>query len=599
MKDKYEQAIECEQTENDYAELFRRNRNSSLKTLILLYRGHYMELFWSVVFFVCKHSPVWILPIVTANIIDAATKRPDGAIRTIWLNAAFMIVMVLQNILTNYIHTWLYAKTIRNVEKDLRSALVRKLQQLSIAYHKEMESGRLQSKIMRDVEQVETLSSQIFITMLSILLNVVVALGIVLTKDRIVFAFFGATVPLAVLIMAFFRGRIKRYNSDFRQEMEETSVQVMEMVEMIPVTRAHALEKKETSRMQTQLKQVATKGLQLDMVQTYFSSISWVTFQVFQVLCLGFTGCLAVREKITVGEVVMYQTYFSSIVNNVSSIISLIPIVAKGLESVHSIGDVLTADDVEDNRKKKKLKELHGDISFSDVEFCYPDSGHPVLEHLNLHIKQGETIAFVGPSGAGKSTILNMVIGFSKPSGGRILIDGNDITKLNLNSYRKYIAVVPQTSILFSGTIRDNITYGLDDISDEQLQQVLLASNLKEMIDALPDGLDTRIQEHGGNLSGGQRQRISIARAFVRNPKILILDEATSALDTISEKQIQEATHNLAHDRTTLIVAHRLSTIRDADRIAVVENGGIAEIGTYEELIEKKGAFYEMQRMQI
>ena len=599
MKDKYEQAIECEQTENDYAELFRRNRNSSLKTLILLYRGHYMELFWSVVFFVCKHSPVWILPIVTANIIDAATKRPDGAIRTIWLNAAFMIVMVLQNILTNYIHTWLYAKTIRNVEKDLRSALVRKLQQLSIAYHKEMESGRLQSKIMRDVEQVETLSSQIFITMLSILLNVVVALGIVLTKDRIVFAFFGATVPLAVLIMAFFRGRIKRYNSDFRQEMEETSVQVMEMVEMIPVTRAHALEKKETSRMQTQLKQVATKGLQLDMVQTYFSSISWVTFQVFQVLCLGFTGCLAVRGKITVGEVVMYQTYFSSIVNNVSSIISLIPIVAKGLESVHSIGDVLTADDVEDNRKKKKLKELHGDISFSDVEFCYPDSGHPVLEHLNQHIKQGETIAFVGPSGAGKSTILNMVIGFSKPSGGRILIDGNDITKLNLNSYRKYIAVVPQTSILFSGTIRDNITYGLDDISDEQLQQVLLASNLKEMIDALPDGLDTRIQEHGGNLSGGQRQRISIARAFVRNPKILILDEATSALDTISEKQIQEATHNLAHDRTTLIVAHRLSTIRDADRIAVVENGGIAEIGTYEELIEKKGAFYEMQRMQI
>lgn len=599
MKDKYEQAIGREQTENDYAELFRRNRNSSLKTLILLYRGHYMELFWSVVFFVCKHSPVWILPIVTANIIDAATKRPDGAIRTIWLNAAFMIVMVLQNILTNYIHTWLYAKTIRNVEKDLRSALVRKLQQLSIAYHKEMESGRLQSKIMRDVEQVETLSSQIFITMLSILLNVVVALGIVLTKDRIVFVFFGATVPLAVLIMAFFRGRIKRYNSDFRQEMEETSVQVMEMVEMIPVTRAHALEKKETSRMQTQLKQVATKGLQLDMVQTYFSSISWVTFQVFQVLCLGFTGCLAVRGKITVGEVVMYQTYFSSIVNNVSSIISLIPIVAKGLESVHSIGDVLTAEDVEDNRKKKKLKELHGDISFSDVEFCYPDSGHPVLEHLNLHIKQGETIAFVGPSGAGKSTILNMVIGFSKPSGGRILIDGNDITKLNLNSYRKYIAVVPQTSILFSGTIRDNITYGLDDISDEQLQQVLLASNLKEMIDALPDGLDTRIQEHGGNLSGGQRQRISIARAFVRNPKILILDEATSALDTISEKQIQEATHNLAHDRTTLIVAHRLSTIRDADRIAVVENGGIAEIGTYEELIEKKGAFYEMQRMQI
>ena len=599
MRDRYEQAIVQDRSSNDYTELFRQNKNHSLKTLILLYKGHYMELFWSIVFFICKHSPVWILPIATANIIDAATTPTDKSTSRILWNMLLMIVMVLQNILTNYIHTWLYAKTIRNVEKDLRSALVRKLQQLSIAYHKEMESGRLQSKIMRDVEQVETLSSQIFISMLSIVLNVVVALGVVITKDLVVFLFFGATIPLAVLIMVFFKGKIKRYNSDFRHEMEETSVQVMEMVEMIPVTRAHALEKKETSRMQTQLNQVARKGLQLDMVQTYFSSISWVTFQIFQVICLGFTGYLASKGRISVGDVVLYQTYFSSIVNNVSSVITLIPIVAKGLESVNSIGDVLTAEDIEDNRKKKKIKDVQGEITFSDVSFCYPDSDVPVLQHLNFCIHPGETIAFVGPSGAGKSTILNMVIGFSKSTGGQIMIDGNNIDTLNLNSYRQHIAVVPQTSILFSGTIRDNITYGLDNISEEELEQVLIASNLKEMVDQLPDGLDTRIQEHGGNLSGGQRQRISIARAFVRNPKILILDEATSALDTISEKQIQEATHNLAKDRTTLIVAHRLSTIRDADRIAVVENGGIAEFGTYEELMAKQGIFYQMRNMQL
>lgn len=599
MKDKYEQAIEQDKPANDYTELFRRNKNHSLKTLILLYKGHYMELFWSIVFFVCKHSPVWILPIATSNIINAATSPDEHTSFTIFSNVLFMVVMVLQNVLTNYIHTWFYAKTIRNVEKDLRSALVRKLQQLSISYHKEMESGRLQSKIMRDVEQVETLSSQIFISMLSIILNVVVALGVVICKDLTVFLFFGATVPLAVLIMVFFKGKIKRYNSEFRHEMEETSVQVMEMVEMIPVTRAHALEKEETSKMQTQLKHVAQKGLQLDMVQTYFSSISWVTFQVFQVICLGFTGYLASKGKISVGDVVLYQTYFSSIVNNVSGIISLIPIVAKGLESVNSIGDVLTAEDIEDNHKKKKVKDVHGEIEFRDVTFAYEDDENPVLSHLNFHIKPGETIAFVGPSGAGKSTILNMVIGFSKATAGEVLIDGNNIASLNLNSYRKHIAVVPQTSILFSGTIRENITYGLNNISEEDLQKVLVSSNLKELIDSLPNGLDTKIQEHGGNLSGGQRQRISIARAFVRNPKILILDEATSALDTISEKQIQEATRNLAKDRTTLIVAHRLSTIRDADRIAVIENGGVSEIGTYEELMEKKGSFYKMREMQM
>ena len=599
MKDRYEQAIEQETSGNDYTELFRRNKNHSLKTLILLYKGHYMDLFWSIVFFVCKHSPVWVLPIVSSNIINAATSPDENTTRTIILNVLFMTIMIMQNILTNYIHTWLYAKTIRNVEKDLRSALVRKLQQLSISYHKEMESGRLQSKIMRDVEQVETLSSQIFISMLSIILNVVVALGVVLFKDLTVFLFFGATVPLAVLIMVFFRGKIKRYNSEFRHEMEETSVQVMEMVEMIPVTRAHALEKKETSKMQSQLKHVAQKGLQLDMVQTYFSSISWVTFQVFQVICLGFTGYLAAQGKISVGDVVLYQTYFSSIVNNVSGIITLIPTVAKGLESVNSIGDVLTAEDIEDNHKKKKVKQIHGEIEFKDVAFSYTPHEAPILSHLSFRINPGETIAFVGPSGAGKSTILNMVIGFSKALSGEVLIDGNNINALNLRSYRKHIAVVPQTSILFSGTIRENITYGLDSISEEELQKVLVASNLKEMIDNLPDGLETRIQEHGGNLSGGQRQRISIARAFVRNPQILILDEATSALDTISEKQIQEATHNLTKDRTTLIVAHRLSTIRNADKIAVIENGGVAEFGTYEELMEKKGIFYQMREMQL
>lgn len=598
MKNRYEQAVAQDNSTADYTELFKRNKNHSLRTLILLYKGHYMELFWSVVFFVCKHSPVWVLPIATSNIIDAATYPDENTSMTILINVAVMAVMILQNILTNYIHTWMYAKTIRNVEKGLRGALVRKLQQLSISYHKEMESGRLQSKIMRDVEQVETLSSQIFISLLSIILNVVVALVVVITKDLTVFLFFGATIPLAVLIMAFFKGKIKRYNSEFRQEMEETSVQVMEMVEMIPVTRAHALEKEETSKMQSRLKNVAKKGLQLDMVQTYFSSISWVTFQLFQVICLGFTGFLAAKGKISVGDVVLYQTYFSTIVSNVSGIISLIPIVSKGLESVNSIGDVLTAEDVEDNHKKKKIKDVYGEIDFKNVGFVYHDGDAPLFSDLNFHIEKGETIAFVGPSGVGKSTILNMVIGFSKATSGEVLIDGNNINDLNLTSYRKHIAVVPQTSILFSGTIRENITYGLNDISEETLQQVVEASNLKEMIDSLPNGLDTRIQEHGGNLSGGQRQRISIARAFVRNPKILILDEATSALDTIAEKQIQEAIRNITKDRTTLIVAHRLSTIRDADRIAVVDNGRIAEIGTYEELMEKKGIFFEMRQMQ-
>lgn len=582
----------------DFQEVFQRNQSSSIKTLLALYKGHYLELAFSIVFFVMKHSPVWVLPIITANIIDEATNPGENPAMVILLNTAFMIFMVMQNILTNYIHTLLYAKTIRNVEKELRGAMVRKLQQLSISYHKEMESGRLQSKIMRDVEQVETLSSQLFISLLSIILNIVVALGIVVFKNLTVFLFFAATVPIAVIIMMFFKGKIKNYNADFRKEMEETSVQVMEMVEMIPVTRAHALEKKETSRMEERLVTVADKGLKLDLIQTYFSSISWVAFQVFQVLCLAFTGYLAARSVISIGDVVMYQTYFGSIVSNVSGIITLLPIIAKGLESVNSIGDILLSSDVEDSRRKGKVKDIQGKVEFQDVAFQYKDSPEPVFEHVSFQIKRGETIAFVGPYGVGKSTILNLVIGFQKADAGNIVIDGANINDLNLQSYRKHIAVVPQTSILFQGSIRENITYGQDEISEERLWEIVEASNLKEFIESLPEGLETRVQEHGGNLSGGQRQRISIARAFAREPKILILDEATSALDTISEKQIQEATRELAKDRTTLIVAHRLSTIRDADKIAVMGKGGLEEFGNYKELMEKKGAFYKLKELQ-
>ena len=591
--------IDLDASEKALLETFRRNEGSSLKTLIGIYKGHYLNLFFSILFFAIKHSPVWVLPIVTSNIINVATERPDNSGAIILINALIMSFFVIQNIFTNYIHTWLYAKTVRNVERGLRSSLVRKLQQLSITYHNEMQSGRLQSKIMRDVEQIETLSSQIFITVLSILLNVVVAFGVVIFKSLTVFLFFLATIPVAVCLMVTFRSKIKRYNADFRKEMEETSVKVMEMVELIPVTRAHALERQETQKMDHQLGNVAEKGLKLDMIQTYFSSISWVAFQLFQVICLAFTGYLAAKGRISVGEVVMYQTYFSSIVNQVSNVITLLPTISKGLESVDSIGDILLCHDVEDNKNKRKVKTITGNITFDHVTFQYPDAEAPVLKDLSLQIKAGETVAFVGSSGAGKTTILNMVIGFIKANSGRVLIDDMDLNSLNLQSYRSHIAVVPQQSILFSGTIRENITYGMDNISEEMLYKVIKAANLEDVIAALPEGLDTMITEHGSNLSGGQRQRISIARAFIRDPRILILDEATSALDTISEKKIQDAIHNLVQDRTTLIVAHRLSTIRDADKIAVVGNGGIEEFGTYDELLDLKGEFYRLKNLQI
>lgn len=584
--------------ESWFIECYKKHKGHPMQILLGLYKGNYHKFFLAVIFFFIKHAPVWVLPIVTANIINDITSGSPETYQNIIIQAMIMIVLVALNIPMNYMYTRYKSLATRYAETGLRRALVRKLQQLSISYHKETQSGRLQSKIMRDVEAVETLSTQMFLSILNIALNIAIALIVTINKSLVVFIFFLLTTPIAAATMVFFRNVMKKRNNEFRKEMEETSARVMEMVELIPVTRAHALEEEEVQKMSGQLFAVAEKGYRLDVIQSLFGSVGWVIFQIFQVVCLGFTGFLAIKGTVMPGDITLYQSYFATIVSQVSSLMSLIPTIAKGIESVNSIGEVLLEDDIEQNEGKEIIKDIYGEFDFKDVTFRYNNIDRPVLHNLNLHVDKGETIALVGESGAGKSTILNLVIGFNQVNSGEVLIDGHNMKDIDLRSYRKHLAVVPQTSILFSGTIRDNITYGVDNVDEATLDEIVKAANLTDLINSLPDGLDTMVGEHGGKLSGGQRQRISIARALIRNPKVIVLDEATSALDSISEKLIQEALNNLTKDRTTFIVAHRLSTIKDADKIAVIADGHCVEYGTYDELMNLKGEFYQMKKIQ-
>lgn len=589
---------QAEVLEEKFEQDFKKSKGNGVKTLFNIYKGSYGNLIGSSLAFVVKHSPCWILPLVTANIINFATGQSGISQKAfIWSSVLFAVLLAM-NVPFNYLHVHLYSKTVRKAEADLRLALVTKLQHLSISYHKSIENGRLQSKLMRDVEQFQTLSEQIFINCLMFVLTIIVTISVTISKSIIVFLFFLLAVPIAVAISLFFRKKVKRKNKEFRSEMETTSAKIIEMVELVPVARAHALENWEIGRMEKQINNVRHKGYKLDTFQAFFGAVAWFVFQLFQVICLVFTGMLAYKKIIPVGDVVLYQSYFGTIIGCVTTIIQLVPIMAKGLESVSSIGDVLLSDDVEDNRNKLKLPDIKGEYEFKNVMFHYNDDDKMILNGLNLKVKKGETIALVGESGAGKTTILNLVIGFNLPTGGECLVDGEDINKIDLHSYRKKIAVVPQEAIIFTGTLRDNITYGLTDVSEESLNLAVKAANLTELVNELPDGLDTEIAEHGGNLSGGQRQRVSIARAIIRNPKVIVLDEATSALDSISERKIQNALENLTKDRTTFIVAHRLSTIRNADRIAVIEIGACSEIGSYDELMAKQGAFYEYKQLQ-
>ena len=587
-----------QEMERRFAACYQKHGKHSVRVLLEFYRGQYHKFLLSTLFFLLKHSPALLSPLLIANVVNGVIEGGEAGSRAIFINVGIWLGLLSIHLPANWIHNQLKSRVIRNTEAGLRAALVRKLQELSIPYHTGSQSGRLQSKIMRDVEAVETLSSQLFVNLLNIVMNLVITLSITAVKNRLILVFFILLAPVAAGAVVAFRAKIHRENRSFRQGMEETSARVMEMVEMVPVARAHALEDKEAARISALLEETANRGYRLDMVQAHFGAVSWVVFQVFQVVCQAVSGFMAMSGLIKVGDVTFYQSSFTTVVNQFSALINLLPILTKGLESVSSIGEVLSSDEIEENEGKEELLSLRGEYAFKQVSFSYPGSSKEVLHGLDFTVKQGETIALVGESGSGKTTILNMLIGFILPSGGQLMLDGKDMKGLNLRTYRRFLSVVPQTPVLFTGTVRENITYGLEHVSEEQIAQAVEAANLSEVVKRLPQGLDTMIEEHGANLSGGQRQRISIARALIRNPQVIILDEATSALDSISESEIQEALERLTKGRTTFIVAHRLSTVRGADRILVIGQGRIREQGSYQELMAKKGEFYQMEQLQ-
>lgn len=578
----------------EYIKDFEENKGHPLKTFMALFKGYYHNLILAGIFFFIKHSPVLVFPIVTANIINLIIENKPGSLHSIIINAIVITALLILNLPMADLQMHFRSIAQRSVEAGLRKSLVYKIQQLSIPYQKDIETGRMQSKMIRDVEAVETLSDQVFSNMMSIITVSVAAFAVTAVKSLTVLVFFLLMGPVGAVVVYSFRKQIFRRNRTFRKEMESASGKVAEMVELVPVTRAHALEDEESRVMGEQIEKIAESGYQLDMVQTNFGAVSWICFQLFQVICLIFTARMALKGLIPAGDVVMYQSFFTQIVGQMNQLLNLIPILTKGLESVTSIGEILTADDIEEDNGKRILTSMNGDYDFKDVTYRYPDNTDPAVLNLNLHVNAGETVAFVGESGAGKSTILNLLVGFGQPSAGEIFIDGQPLSEVSLRSYRKFLAVVPQNTILFSGSVRENILYGTTGVTEEKFEDVLKKSGLESVIKNLPNGADTMVGEHGDKLSGGQKQRISIARALIRDPKVLILDEATSALDAVSEKEVSETLDSLGNSCTTFIVAHRLSTVRRADRIIVMKNGKMIESGTFDELLKRNGAFQEM-----
>ncbi|PSL55416.1 ATP-binding cassette subfamily B protein [Saccharothrix carnea] len=566
-----------------------------VRTLLYLFHEDRAKLALGAGAFFVKHSPTWLTPVITAHVIDVVVERkpPLG----IWLGAGLLLVMLVLNYPFAVLYTrWWYGSA-RRMGLRMRSALGRRMQQLSIGYHARVSAGVLQTKVIRDVESIETSTQQVGDQGLSALATLSGALVVIGLSAPAFLPVFLLVVPAAAVLVMWLRGRLRAYNESFRQEVEQLSSRVGEMTTLIPITRAHGLERTALNRMDGTLRQVFAAGMRLDGLNVRFGALAWILLNALGVGCLAGSALAAYHGwlSVTPGDVVMLSAYFASLTGAVTTLMSLTPLISKGLESVRSLGEVLEAPDLEHNAGKAQVDVVHGGVRFEGVGFAYPDSGRKSVDDFSLDVRPGETIALVGASGAGKSTVVNLVIGFLRPTEGRILLDGVDMETLDLRSYRRFVSVVPQESILFEGTIRDNVTYGLDDVSEDVVRRALADANALEFIDRLPTGLDTVVGERGARLSGGQKQRLAIARALIRDPRVLVLDEATSALDTKSEALVQQALARLVHGRTVFVVAHRLSTIRNADRIVVMDDGRIAELGSHDELLRSGGLYARAQ----
>ena len=562
-----------------------------------LFRRDWWTVLYTTFIYILQNSPVWILPIITSDVIDSITYMPAGYGWRLLIDGIIVFVVVALNVPTTTWRSGVFNRWVRTTASQIKSGVVRKLQRMSITYHKEMEEGRIQSKFLRDIDGVENYHACVIAVLVPQIVATVGSVAIALWKSPLVTLFFLMIIPLNVFLMKAFSKRMGRAYSTFRQENEKLSAKLTTTLQMMTLTKAHGLVLTEELAVGEKINSVKTAALKRDKTLSLFGAMLFVSKNLLSAVCLFFCAFLAIKGIISVGEVVLFQSLFASICASVMDLINAYPAFVSGKESVHSLSEIICAEDIERDDGKISVPGIVGEVTFEHVSYHYPNEEKAVVCDFHLHVKEGERIAVVGASGSGKSTVMNLLIGLLSPTEGRILIDGVPLTEMVLQEYRHFLSVVPQNSILFSGSIRDNITYGLSAYNEEDLARVVEDAAISEFLPSLTHGLDTPVGEHGDKLSGGQKQRVSIARALIRNPRILIMDEATSALDNVAEYHVQKAIERLVRGRTTFIVAHRLSTIRNADRIVVMEDGKMVEVGTYDELLALNGKFSELERL--
>ncbi|KAA0835583.1 ABC transporter ATP-binding protein [Bacillus paralicheniformis] len=535
-------------------------------------------------------------PLVVQWFIDTLIPGGDW-LEIVWVSIGLLLIYLLSTGL-QYIVNYLGHKLGINIETDMRQELFQHVQRQSFRYFDNTKTGHIISRITNDLFDIGELAhhgpEDLFIAVMTffgafwIMLTINVKLALV----AVLF------VPLLIILITYSNIRMNRAWRQMYSEIADVNARVEDSVSGVRVVQSFTNERFEISRFlknNQKFRKAKLKGYKT-MALTTAGTFLMTRLMILAVLVYG--AWLSFSGNMSYGEFVGFVLYVNVLFKPIDKISAILELYPKGMAGFKRFTELIdTKPQIVDRKDAIDVQLLEGNIVFKNVTFGY-EKHKPVLQGVDLSITAGETVAFVGPSGAGKTTISSLIPRFYDIDGGAITIDGIDIRDMTKRSLRSQIGIVQQDVFLFTGTLRENIAYGKLDATDEEIQRAAKMAHLEQLIESLPDGYETQVGERGLKLSGGQKQRIAIARMFLKNPPILILDEATSALDTETEQVIQNALTELAKDRTTLVIAHRLATIRNADRIVVVTENGIAEEGTHDELVERGGIFANLHRVQ-
>ncbi len=571
----------------------------AVKRLIPYYKPYVgiliFDLFCASMTTVCELT----LPLLVRKITNAATSEPMTLTLQLILTMGglYILLRCIDAAAMYYMNSRGHIMGTK-METDMRRDMFNHLQKLSFSYYNNAKVGVIMSRITHDLFDVTEFAhhcpEEFFIAFIKIIGSFVILCNINIPLTLMIFAVF----PVMVVVMYRFNRRLKNAQKESRRRIGELNATVEDSLLGIHVVKSFAGEEKEEKRFEKGNLSYFDIKARMYRLLGAFHGVSRLFDGIMYILTVIVGSVFILKEKINAADLIAYLMYVTTLFASVRSILQFAEQFYRGITGIERFIEITdTEPDIKDTPGAKELRCSGGEIDFENVTFTYGEGGRDVLSAFSLKIKKGEQLAVVGPSGAGKTTLCALIPRFYEPASGRILIDGTDIKDVTLRSLRSNIGVVEQDVYLFSGSVRENIAYGRDGATDEEIRKAASLAGALDFIEELPNGFDTYVGERGVKLSGGQKQRIAIARVFLKDPPILILDEATSALDNESERLVRDSLSRLAEGRTTVTIAHRLTTVKNCDRIIVLTENGIEEEGTHAELMSRGGIYAEMYRL--